>query len=1550
MVGTVSNVAGKVLSRSRWRLHRAGIVNVYQYENEVINFAGGRLLLRGVNGSGKSTAMNMLLPFLLTAKPSRIDAAGEQRGILKSWMLNGRDDVQPVGYLWIEFEHFKRSDVDRDRQRQQREVNRLRSDINGKRSDVDRHRSDADEFLVCGCGIKANRNSDRVTTWWFITSKRPGIDIDLVEQGVPVSADRLRLTLEDGAVFTERQRGAYRRVIEQKLFNGASMDQHIKLIHEVRSPRVGDRIDVNLPAHLVDALPGLSEHALSEAAEPLEDLEEHRRNVADLEQTLNAVKGILKVYRSYCVSQLRHHVVKGHSHIKAWEQCVSAEEDHRRLERQAIQEVARFDGVIAKLEINIKRLDGEISALEESQVYSEGKDLNNLRALVASLDKQREDAASRVNSRTGDVTVANGELKKHRNVCKKDLERLNIMLSDVSKLSALCQIDLRVMNLLTIQESVSVDDHTFKPLFEISEIENAISTTHGDVHRRQQDITEVEQALAAEYEAFEQLLCREAALEQATDAVHRADKQRIELCRHLDTVTNDWKARIQRWACEIYPMMSSSSHSMAGASGIRALADPDSFQQVSHKTEHTTSHATGYTATTSHESLYTHLREEVNAFVEYWRNLTADIAQRLKVERESVREAQKLVDELNKRNEPDPPRLAWQTERRRYSSEQEQHSSEQERYSKQTYDASYCLADLIDFADDVDGMTRAGIEAALEASGLLAAQLVYTVDSDSETPTADSRSKPPADSDSKPTDAPTDGAVKLTDGQLLVVSSDGVSNPLSKYIVATVPDRLHGKVDKKLVDKLLNSISCDLSSEAHTAIACDGEFKIGNLRGRYHKSRAEFVGSTARRAALQRSQEEAGERLRQACVALENCQLEYENYKRSMSEAQRHETRLPSLRAIVEASADVKAVHKSIDDLNSGLSQAKREKTEAEQKYTDLCDKSQTIAVKLKLPRERNGLAEVRRNLHDLKTYLERCSSYLTVLQRSVNAWDSCVSRWQQATTHLRSEQDKLDGIQSQHEKHRVHLDTIVRNIGVEYDKIVIQHEKCTRELEQLKARLPETRLERDEALKRRAASETAVRNAAEKTGEAEKACESMKTTLSKVCATPGFVSAIIARLSTEDTGTTQRNATRHDTAQTDTARDNTTRHDTARDDTETTQHDINIEHYEKPAAWVGALPTGSQGLRDILHRTEQLLLVTADHTTSTHTRTHGHASTVADIGGAAGDTAIVADSVRQSLKQRRDSLGAGWDAEERQPDPALPLVIEVTGPLGKAPLPESLHMVARQHQQLTSLLDRKQDNDLRELLQGMIAREIADKVHGAQNLVDLMNERLQTISTAHQVGIRLRWRRSPELDPATEQMVKLFATLPDLRTEDENLKLRQALSRSLDEARAAQPDAPYRHIINETFNYKQWHEMSIMLKRAGEKEKKLSRNTPLSEGEKRFVTYLPLFAAVAASCDALAMNHATHKHSDAKQPGIARFVLLDDAFAKVSEDNHAALLGLIVELDLDLIATSERLWGAYDTVPELAIVEVVRDVSLGVILLEHYQWSGNTGKLARTS
>src|SRR5690606_21893002 len=222
--------------------------------------------------------------------------------------------------------------------------------------------------------------------------------------------------------------------------------------------------------------------------------------------------------------------------------------------------------------------------------------------------------------------------------------------------------------------------------------------------------------------------------------------------------------------------------------------------------------------------------------------------------------------------------------------------------------------------------------------------------------------------------------------------------------------------------------------------------------------------------------------------------------------------------------------------------------------------------------------------------------------------------------------------------------------------------------------------------------------------------------------------------------------------------------------------------------------------------------------------------------------------------------------------------------------------------------------------------------------LVTLMNDRLAEVSTSHGVGVQLRWRRRDDLDPNLDPMIDLLGKPPDLRTPEEDDRLIDALSGRIGDARAAEPELAYRDLIRSVLDYRQWHEMSLYITRAGDTPKKLSRRTPLSEGEKKIVSYLALFAAVAASWDSVA----------GAEPAAPRFVLLDDAFAKVSEDNHAQLFGLLVEMDLDFIATSERLWGTHSTVPELAITEVVRDADMGVILLEHARWDGRRLEEAR--
>ena len=43
---------------------RAGVINLWDYTDHEFAFRGGRLVLRGPNGSGKTKALELLFPFV----------------------------------------------------------------------------------------------------------------------------------------------------------------------------------------------------------------------------------------------------------------------------------------------------------------------------------------------------------------------------------------------------------------------------------------------------------------------------------------------------------------------------------------------------------------------------------------------------------------------------------------------------------------------------------------------------------------------------------------------------------------------------------------------------------------------------------------------------------------------------------------------------------------------------------------------------------------------------------------------------------------------------------------------------------------------------------------------------------------------------------------------------------------------------------------------------------------------------------------------------------------------------------------------------------------------------------------------------------------------------------------------------------------------------------------------------------------------------------------------------------------------------------------------
>ena len=1341
----------------RWRLSRAGILNVYQYEHEVLEFGGGRLLLRGVNGSGKSTAMNMLLPFLLTARQGRIDAAGEQVGILKSWMLADRSDPQPVGYLWIEFER-------------------------------------AGCYLTCGCGIKANRQSDTVSTWWFVTERRAGVDLHLAEGGTALSAEALRAQLDGDQVFPDARRREYRAEVERRLFGGSSIDQHIALVNVVRNPRVGDRIDVDLSDHLSDALPKLSAQALAEAAQPLDDLDDHRRNVAELARTHEAVDGLLAIYRAYCAHDL-------HSRLDTARAAVAEAHDlgrklrlaHRRL-AQATTEVGRLDAEVDRLTDAERTLRAEVDALKESSAYQAGEQLGGLRELVHRLESDADEAlqrAERAERASVDAATRLGEAQRRS---RGDTARLNEALAAVTETGAALGLTEPGPDLVSVAErwldgaEVAEVAEPVEP-FEPGTIVACLRRVDASASTRRVDVDEVARRQRLAHDAERELRDADRDLATASERAGAATLARDNALTALAEARSAWRDEVAAWDAELVGQAVSAGHAVSFVA-LDALPDADDDAEDDARAQRLA---------------------DVETILEAIESRLASATSAVAQAGDAEAAARARVAELAARSEPDPPRLGWQAH------------------------ADHHLADLVDFAPGLDPTLHAPLEGALEASGLLSARVSA------------------------------DGSVRLASGDLVAVASGGVASPLSELLTVTVPEHLVDQVDPGLVARLLESISHDVESGAPTVIATDGSFRLGGLRGRNAKDVAAHVGVTARRAALERARREAAALLDGTIAATAAARRVQEAETVARDAARTLRSRLPSTRPVHTARATYLAADAAATDAEAMHLDATERHTRSDAAAAAAASELHRVATTLGLPADGDGLERFGRELADLGRITADAVGRAQALNRSVEAWTGRAGEWRSAHLTASAERAALDAVRAARDQQRARLATIEDAIGVEYARVVATIDRCQADLASVERDLTTGRNAHEAAIGERATAVAELDIVTDQRDGAEERCEAERHRLVTAVGLPGVFDAVAGNDATA-------------------------------------------------ASPPWSTDTGASGLAELVAGLASVLPPRPP--------------------GAPG-----ADGVHQSLRRRRDALGAGWDAEARQPDPLLPLTIEVNGPTGRAPLPAAARSIAGQHHQLAGLLDAKQATALRELLQGLIAREIAEKVHGAGVLVELMNERLATVRTAHEIGVRLRWRRSPELDTDTARMVDLLTIVPDLRTDDDERELRQLLSTRLDEARRLQPDVPYRQLIATALDYKQWHELRVIVQR-GERETVLGRRTQLSEGEKKLVTYLPLFAAVAASCDALA---AAASAPGEPPLGIPRFVLLDDAFAKVSEDNHAKLFGLLVDLDLDVIATSERLWGTHASVPELAIVEVVRDAAAGVILLEHYHWDGRT-------
>jgi Putative exonuclease SbcCD, C subunit len=269
-----------VAARSRFRLSRAGVLNVWQYDDQVFECADGRLLLRGANGAGKSKTLEMLLPFALDGDKMRITASGRHHTSLV-WLMTDGYEGNRTGYLWVEF----RRDAD----------------------DADEVGDGSAEYFTCGVGIRASSFSRSAQAWFFTSPRRVGEDLQLEDEAGPLSKDRCRAAVAGDGHFFERGRD-YKHHVGRALFGlePPQYDELLRLLYWLRQPQVGEDIEPGkLAEQLAQALPPVDDEAVRSAGDTFDELAAFGEQIDRRQRAVRAISVFADAYAAYATGVVR---------------------------------------------------------------------------------------------------------------------------------------------------------------------------------------------------------------------------------------------------------------------------------------------------------------------------------------------------------------------------------------------------------------------------------------------------------------------------------------------------------------------------------------------------------------------------------------------------------------------------------------------------------------------------------------------------------------------------------------------------------------------------------------------------------------------------------------------------------------------------------------------------------------------------------------------------------------------------------------------------------------------------------------------------------------------------------------------------------------------------------------------------------------------------------------------------------------------------------------------------------------------------------------------
>ncbi|MDD5387770.1 MAG: TIGR02680 family protein [Gallionellaceae bacterium] len=830
-------------------------------------------------------------------------------------------------------------------------------------------------YLTLGAGLSAVAARAQVESWFFMLEDAPdgpriGQDLWLTNsQRIVLAREHLREAITEHGQMFETAAG-YRRAVDERLFHlgGKRYEALIDTLIQLRQPQLSRKPDeAGLSNALTEALPPMPQELLADVAEALNQLEEDRRQLEEFQQLARAVERFDLRYRVYAGTLTRRQARELRQAQTDFDNASRErnEAQTRLHQARAAEGLARDARERAELDLAARRTRLD-TLLSDPAV----QDANRL-------ETAREEAAKRRRAaETARAAQAESEtrLRREQQASRDSAER--------AELAEQALQALRREGAGLAETAGVAADFGGNPLAALApdslaelaprEFEAAQAGLRAAVAARREHLVLLRRRHAEAAQAETVLAQRRQAQRDALEDLEGAAERRAEADAAVERAG---EALIEAWAahCQALEQLRFDADASIAAltDWVPSLQGDNPAQQALLQAQHQAS------------ARFAARQQELDGK-----------SQTRRQERDELEAERELLAAGRDAAPPAPPTRAADSRREI---------------------AGAPLWQLIDFHDQVDAAARAGLEAALEAAGLLDAWV-----------TPDGALLTAA------------GGTPWLDRQWLARPRGGEAT-LAGWLRAAVPDAT--PVAAASVESLLASVACgqDDNSAAEAWIAPDGRFRLGSLAGAWAKPQAVYIGYAARAAARARRLDEIARRLEQLAWEQTEAERGYAQLAADREQAEREWRTVPSEQTLRQAHLAAAAGERDYLAARERLGRAEALCRAAEQAVRIARDALERDAADLRLPVAAAGLAEV-------EVALERFNDAHYRLAQAAQAWRSARPEWLrqqareiEAQEQLSRHETQLAASRIEAEEAQARYQTLRDAVGVRVDDVLQQ-------------------------------------------------------------------------------------------------------------------------------------------------------------------------------------------------------------------------------------------------------------------------------------------------------------------------------------------------------------------------------------------------------------------------------------------------------------------------------------------------------------------------------